>query len=63
MKLRKDREHSHYWIQEEHLFESYNTLRGLRCRYIMDVIGYPDTDRCSQEVIDSIEQQHRSKHE
>lgn len=58
MKLRKDREHSHYWIQEEHLFESYNTLRGLRCRYIMDVIGYPDTDRCSQEVIDSIEQQH-----
>lgn len=49
--LYKDPGHSHYWICDETLWESYNTNRGLRSRYICDVIGQEDNDNCEEEEL------------
>jgi hypothetical protein len=43
-KLRKDDRHDHYWIEDGQLFESYNTIRGLRYRFMMDVPCMEDID-------------------
>lgn len=51
----KDRRHDHYWISEQQLYESYSTIRGLRYRHIMEVPGMSDTDKCSQDLINIIE--------
>jgi len=40
----KDERHSHYWIENEVLRESYHTNRGTRHRYICDAPGREDTD-------------------
>lgn len=52
--LEKDKRHSHFWIEDGKLFESYHTIRGLRYRYRMDADGMPDTDKCSDEMISYI---------
>ena len=49
--LWKDSKHSHFWIEDGQLFESYQTIRGLRYRYRMDVKGIPDTDICTDADI------------
>ena len=53
--LWKDGRHNHFWIEDEQLFESYRTIRGLRYRYRMDVPGMPDSDNCSNEELKYIE--------
>ncbi len=54
-RLWKDDRHSHFWIEDGVLFESYHTIRGLRYRNRFYVEGLPDTDRCSPEMILRIE--------
>ena len=49
--LRKDRRHSHFWVEDERLFESYRTIRGLRYRYRFDVNGVADCERCTPEML------------
>lgn len=51
MKLTKDKKHSHYWIEDGILGESYHTLRGLRYRGICE-IDLPDNPRVSYEELE-----------
>jgi len=55
MKLTRDRKHDHFWIEDEILYESYNTLRGLRFRERFEVTGMPDTDNCPDDMLKYIE--------
>ncbi len=61
-KIWKDEKHSHFWIEEEELFESYRTIRGLRYRHRFSVQGLPDTDKCSPETILLIESEFVGKY-
>lgn len=47
----KDKKHSHFWIEDGELYESYNTIRGLRYRHRFSVDGLPDTDKCSESMM------------
>jgi len=49
--LWRDERHSHFWIEDEELHESYNTIRGLRYRWRLTVNGLPDTDRCADDML------------
>lgn len=44
--------HDHFWIQNGHLFESYMTPEGLRCRELISV-DYEDTEDVPDCVIDN----------
>lgn len=55
IKIIKSHNHSHYWIEDEKLFESYKTIRGLRYRFIRELKGYIDSDRVTDETISEIE--------
>lgn len=55
--LTKDKNHDHFWIDEEMLFESYKTIRGLRYRPRLKVWGMPNSDKCTPEMITYIEKQ------
>lgn len=47
----KRHNHDHFWIKSEMLYESYQTLRGLRYCEVMPVPGMPDVDKCSQDCL------------
>jgi hypothetical protein len=47
----KDKRHSHFWIEDGELYESYNTIRGLRYRHRFSVDGLPDTNKCSESMM------------
>ena len=47
----KNSSHSHYWIEDERLHESYNTLRGIRYIFVKDVPGLPNTDKCPEDML------------
>lgn len=54
-KLTRDDSHSHFWIEDGVLFESYNTIRGLRYRYRMAVPLMMDSHELSDADIFYIE--------
>ena len=54
MNIIKDRNHDHFWIEDEKLFESYNTIRGMRYRYIADAVGFENCDNCTEKTIQEI---------
>lgn len=56
--LHKDEHHHHFWIENETLFESYTTIRGMRYRFRLDVPGMPDEEWCSVACINYIEKQY-----
>ena len=56
----KDEKHSHFWIEDGELYESYNTIRGLRYRHRFAVNGLPDTDKCHSDMIKYIEAEYLS---
>lgn len=58
MNLVKDCHHDHYWIEDGQLYESYNTLRGLRWRPILSVPGMPDCDKCTEAMLIYIEKEY-----
>lgn len=49
--IETDKNHSHFWIKDEELYESYETIRGMRYRHRFSVAGLPDTDECSESMI------------
>ena len=53
-----DERHSHFWIEDGELYESYNTLRGLRYRHRMSVPNLPDTDKCPKDMLLYIEKEY-----
>lgn len=53
MELKKSHNHSHFWIEDNHVYESYNTLRGLRYMLVAEV-KMPDNDRLSNEDIERV---------
>ena len=53
--ISRDKSHSHFWIEDGELFESYHTIRGLRYRNMFSVKGLPDTDKCQPDMIKYIE--------
>jgi hypothetical protein len=55
-KLSKRRNHDHFWIKDGTLFESYQTLRGLRFQEIMP-IPMADNDRLTEDDLIIIEQE------
>lgn len=57
-KLLKDENHDHYWIEEEVLYESYKTIRGLRFRRLLSVPGMPDSELCTEEMLVYIEKEY-----
>lgn len=56
-KLWRDEKHDHFWIEDGVLFESYNTIRGMRYRYRLAVFGVRDSDRLSDIEIEQIEKE------
>lgn len=52
MRTTKSRNHDHFWIQDGILYESYNTIRGLRFLEVCKVPFMPDGDMCTTECID-----------
>lgn len=60
-KLFKDRRHHHYWIEDGILFETYQTIRGLRYRGILEVPNLPDNDKCDSDCITYIEKEFLNK--
>lgn len=55
MKIIKHLHHNHFWIYNGTLYESYNTLRGLRY-HIITQVNMPDNDDVSEELINRIEE-------
>lgn len=57
-RLTKSHNHAHFWIQNEQLFESYWTIRGLRWRFIIDVPAMVDEEECSEYCLEFIEKEY-----
>lgn len=49
--------HNHFWISDGVLYESYNTIRGLRYCAIMNV-SLADNDDVSDEIIKQIKEKY-----
>lgn len=49
--LSTDPKHSHFWIENGELYESYHTIRGMRYRHRFSVAGLPDTNQCSEAML------------
>lgn len=41
--IQKSHNHDHFWVEDKILYESYNTIRGMRYRKLF-LIDYPDTE-------------------
>jgi len=54
-KIPKHPNHDHYWIDDEVLYESYKTIRGLRYIPILEVFGMPNCEKCTNDMIVEIE--------
>lgn len=53
--LTKSHNHHHFWTENNVVYESYNTLRGMRFREVMFLkSNYPDKEILTQEEVDSI---------
>ena len=48
--LEKSHNHSHFWIKDNCVYESYRTIRGLRFLQIAEVV-YDDKDKLTKEDI------------
>ena len=57
-KLTKKHNHDHFWIDDGVLYESYNTIRGLRYMSILEVKGMPDSEKCTEEMLNYIEKEY-----
>ena len=53
--LTKSHNHSHFWTENKIVYESYNTIRGLRFRQIAVLwFFYPDHKKLTDPMIDYI---------
>jgi len=55
-RLPRHERHTHFWIQDKVLHESYTTERGMRSMPIMSVPDFEDTDDCDAECLAKIEE-------
>jgi hypothetical protein len=53
-KLWRDDNHDHFWIDGEVLYESYNTIRGIRSRFRLEVPGMENNNHCSEQTLAEI---------
>jgi len=53
--MHRHKNHDHFWIEGEMLYESYNTLRGLRFRESFEVPNMPDTEIVPDDMLKYIE--------
>ena len=49
--MNKHAKHSHFWIEDGELYESYNTIRGLRYTHRFSVAGLPDTNNVPEDML------------
>lgn len=54
----KQHNHSHFWIENEILYESYETTRGIRYMKLFDVPGMPDEEKCSEACMKYIDKEY-----
>lgn len=54
MQINKRSNHSHFWIESCSLYESYNTIRGVRFQFISEIL-WPDTDFLNDAEMERIE--------
>jgi hypothetical protein len=54
----KDEKHDHYWIDDDVLYETYRTLRGVRYRPVLEVFGMPNCEKCTEDMMVYIEKQY-----
>ena len=52
-KLTKSHNHDHFWVSDNILYESYNTIRGMRFREKFTVM-LPDMDNVPERTIELI---------
>lgn len=50
-RISKQTNHIHYFISDEILYESYNTIKGLRYLEVMEVAGMPNEKKCSEQCL------------
>lgn len=50
----KRHNHDHFWIEEGILYESYNTIRGMRFMSVMEVGDIADTERVDDYTLEVI---------
>jgi hypothetical protein len=49
--LEKSNKHDHFFTFENALYEAYWTLRGIRCRLLLET-NYPDKDKlCEVDIL------------
>lgn len=56
--IQKKHNHDHFWIEDGVLYESYNTIRGLRYMEILKVPNMPDEEKVSEECLKYIEKEY-----
>lgn len=57
-KLSKRHNHDHFWIDDDVLYETYRTLRGLRHMAVLEVFGMPNMERCDETTVTYIEKEY-----
>jgi hypothetical protein len=57
-RFKQEENHDHFWIEDELLFQSYRTIRGLRYCYLFAVPGMPDEENCSDACLEYIKKQY-----
>lgn len=57
-RIKKRANHVCFWVEDGVLYESYQTLRGVRYNKICDVPEIQDTEDCSDEMIAYIEKEY-----
>lgn len=58
--ITKSKDHDHFWVENCVLFETYQTIRGRRCRALAEVL-YPDSEKLSDQDIEAINEMLESK--
>ena len=52
-RINKSKNHNHFWVKDGVLYESYNTLRGMRYREICNCV-LPDLRKVKDELIEHL---------
>lgn len=55
--IKKHLNHSHFWVEDGKLYESYHTVRGLRHLFVCNTPDIPDNENCSEDMIKYIEKE------
>ncbi|RUT68671.1 hypothetical protein D0817_20130 [Flavobacterium cupreum] len=60
--LTRSQNHSHFWTENKIVYESYNTIRGLRFREVAILwFFYPDHQKLTQPMLNYLNKRFESK--